>query len=34
MINITDLAGQELNKVLQSDEHTGKRLFVSFMGYG
>ena len=34
MVTISDLAGQELNKVLQSDNAQGKGLFVNFMGFG
>lgn len=34
MVDITDSASQELDKVLQADQHKGKGLFVSFMGYG
>ena len=34
MINISEIASREINKVLRSDRAKGKRLFVSFMGYG
>jgi len=34
MITITDAASREINKVLESDQASGKGLFVSFMGYG
>lgn len=34
MVSISDMASQELQKVLQSDQAKGKGLFVSFMGYG
>lgn len=34
MVNISDSAGQEINKVLQSEQARGKRLYVNFMGYG
>ncbi len=34
MVNISEIASREINKVLQSDRAKGKRLFVSFMGYG
>jgi len=34
MITISNAAGIEIAKVLQSDRAKGKRLFVSFMGYG
>lgn len=34
MITISDMAGQELDKVLQGENAKGKNLFVNFMGYG
>jgi len=34
MIEISDLARDEINKVLNSEQHKGKSLFVNFMGFG
>jgi hypothetical protein len=34
MLKITDRAGQELRKVLESDKHKDKRLILYFMGAG
>jgi hypothetical protein len=34
MVSISDTAGQEISKVLQTDQAKGKVLFVNFMGYG
>lgn len=34
MVTISDMAGQELGKVLQGESAKGKNLFVNFMGYG
>jgi hypothetical protein len=34
MVNISESAGQEISKVLQSEQARGKRLYVNFMGYG
>lgn len=34
MLKITDTAGQELRKVLESDAHKDKQLILYFMGAG
>jgi len=34
MVSISETAGQELNTVLQAEQHKGKSLYVSFNGYG
>lgn len=34
MIQISDAAELELDKVLKSDNAKGKELFVNFQGYG
>ena len=34
MIEISAPAGQEINKVLELEQHQGKSLFVNFMGFG
>jgi hypothetical protein len=34
MLKITDKAGQELRKVLESEAHKDKRLILCFMGSG
>jgi hypothetical protein len=34
MISISDTAGQEITKVLQTEQAKGKMIYVSFMGYG
>jgi Fe-S cluster assembly iron-binding protein IscA len=34
MIEISDIACHEINKVLIMEQHKGKSLFVNFMGFG
>lgn len=34
MLKVSDKAGEELKKVLESDEHKNKRLILYFMGAG
>jgi len=34
MVIISDIAGSEISKVLESEQAQGKALFVNFMGYG
>jgi len=34
MVTVSDLASQELNKVMQAQSIGEKKLFVNFMGYG
>lgn len=34
MVNISDIACQELDKVLQGEQAKGKSLHVNFMGFG
>jgi Fe-S cluster assembly iron-binding protein IscA len=34
MVEISDPASREINKVLQMEQHKGKGLFINFMGFG
>ncbi len=34
MITISNMARDELNKVITREEHKDKNLYVNFMGYG
>jgi Fe-S cluster assembly iron-binding protein IscA len=34
MVEISDSAGLEINRVVQMEQHEGKGLYINFMGFG